>query len=261
MDTQSLFGKKKLLVIKHALSSENAFFPILQKECSRIAADAAFFVIFWDHALDAKGKKFAAEIRHAVKKEQEFLPLSGASLRKWILEEAKERKAALLGQELDILSSFEGDSWRIINEMEKLAVGRMPQRAHIVGRAEDGAWRVQESTDIFQFGDAFFAARNNARRMFYELLARGEEDFKIFSYLASRTRTLLLIKFFMEASAPIPPRFGIHPFVIKKSSALARGLSQEYISELLKKFFEADVRIKRGVTTPKEAILSMLSAA
>lgn len=251
LDTQPLFGGKKLVVIEYPAFRKNTAASLVEKECPRLSTDNACFLILWDRALDTEGKKFRDTIQSFITKEQEFKTLSGGSLRKWILEETEKRAIRLEESEMAYLLSLGGNSWRIVNEIEKLALARS-----CCGEKEQAQ---EDHADIFQLGDVFFTAKRDAARIFHNLVARGNDDFGIFSYLANYARTLLLIKTCAEMRIPIPPHFGIHPYVIKKSSALARGLSRERISESLKKFYEADVCIKKGVTTPKEAILSMLA--
>lgn len=250
LDTCPLFGGKKLIVIEHLVSSRSTAVTLIEKECPRLSTDALFFLILWERALNAEGARFRNKIQPFIAKEQEFKTLSGGSLQKWVVEEAGKRAITLGESEMAYFLSLGGDSWRIVNEMEKMALARSD-----CGKKE----QAQDRADIFQLGDVFFTAKRDAARIFHNLIARGSDDFGIFSYLANHARTLLLIKTCAKMRAPVPPHFGIHPYVIKKSSLLARGLSQEQVSESLKKFYEADVCIKKGITTPKEAILSMLA--
>lgn len=114
------------------------------------------------------------------------------------------------------------------------------------------------NTSVFQLGDVFFTSRKTALRVLSELRSQGQEEFKLFSYCANHARTLLLIKSYAEMQKPVSPHHGIHPFVIKKSSALARGLSLEQISNYAQKFHEADAQIKQGIMKPREALVKIL---
>ena len=111
---------------------------------------------------------------------------------------------------------------------------------------------------IFELGDAFFASPIAARRKLYELLAVGQAEHQLFSYLANHCRKLLIIKAFRERREPIPAAFGIHPFIVKKSSTALRGISAAELQELLGRFFEEDLRIKTGLAASKDLLLRLI---
>lgn len=112
---------------------------------------------------------------------------------------------------------------------------------------------------IFKLGDVFFTSQREARRRLLELLASGEDERYVFSYLANQARTLLAVKSYMEAREPVPTSVGIHPYVIKKASALVHRLSMEEIGQMLRRFFEEDLRVKTGLSTPKDSLLRLLT--
>lgn len=114
------------------------------------------------------------------------------------------------------------------------------------------------NTSVFQLSDVFFTSKKMALRRLSELLAQGQDEFKLFSYCANHARTLLLIKSYAQIQKPVSPHHGIHPFIIKKSSALVRELSLGHISNYAQKFYEADIKIKQGIMKPQEALLTIL---
>lgn len=118
---------------------------------------------------------------------------------------------------------------------------------------------VVDDKAIFKLGDVFFTSPKEARRHLLTLLASGHDERRIFSYLANQARTLLLVKSYMEAREPVPAYHKIHPFVVNKASAAVRGFSTADLRQTLQGFFEEDLRIKTGSSTPKDSLLRLLT--
>lgn len=117
---------------------------------------------------------------------------------------------------------------------------------------------ITDDKAIFKLGDVFFTSPKEARRHLLALLTSGHDERHIFSYLANQARTLLLVKSYMEAHEPIPTHHKIHPFVIKKASAAVRGFPMDKLRQTLQDFFEEDLRIKTGLSTPKDSLLRLI---
>lgn len=111
---------------------------------------------------------------------------------------------------------------------------------------------------IFQLGDTFFSHPRLALRTLLGLLNQGHDDFGLFSYLSNHARTLLTVKHYGETGKAVPASHGIHPFVIKKATAVIRGLPKEELQESLRRFFAEDYKIKVGIAKPKDSLFSML---
>lgn len=112
---------------------------------------------------------------------------------------------------------------------------------------------------VFEIGDVFFTSKQIALKKLLFLLSQGFDEFNIFSYLANHARNLLIVKSYLDARRPVSPDHKIHPFVIKKATALARGISQERLKLYMRRFFEADIMIKTGIMKPGDAIINILT--
>lgn len=243
----SLFSPKKLVIVEGAFSSENNFSHLL--EVARGAGEFKdTFLILWDRNLSTEGLGRLEEVRPLADKVQEFKPLSGRMLQLWMEEEAKKRGLKLYSVQLVHLASWGGDLWQMINELDKMALTQGAGLAKVAA--------VEQN--VFQLGDTFFVSPKIALGTLLNLLHRGHDDFNLFSYLVNHGRTLLTIKTYLDKGMAIPARHRLHPFVIKKASALARGLSQEKLQSLSGKFFEEDFKIKVGLSQPKESLLRIL---
>ena len=245
-EIQSLFSSKKLIVIENALSAGKDL-EFLADVFSRVRESQDMVVLLWDGELNTAVKKGLSHIEKIASKIQEFKILQGEDLREWIRFEAHERNVALSPSELLWLASFGGDVWKITNELEKLL---------LTGKSSAGA--QEKELTIFNLGDSFFISKKDALHTFHRLIDSGQDEFGIFSYLANHLRTLYTIKFYSERNRPIPSSQKIHPFVVKKASALVRSLSLKRLARLMTNFFEEDVKIKIGLSRPKDSLVRIL---
>lgn len=118
--------------------------------------------------------------------------------------------------------------------------------------------REEYGPSIFRLGDTFFSSPQEGLRELLRLFNFGHDDFNLFSYLASHARTLLIVRHYFEDKKPVPSRHGIHPFVVKKVSAIVRALPLVFWHRALCRFFEDDHKIKTGLIKPKDSLISML---
>lgn len=114
------------------------------------------------------------------------------------------------------------------------------------------------NTNIFKLGDTFFTDKKEALRNLIGLLDSGHDEMNIFSYLVNHARTLATIKFYNDRQKPIPANHKIHPYVVKKASAMTRAFPPDYLPEFLQRFFEEDRKIKTGQSRPGESLVAMI---
>ncbi len=245
-ESGGLFAVKKLIVIEYGLSSARGFDAVAGL-ADRSGHDADTLVVLWDRELDAAGKKRLAEIQKHLTKVQEFVLLTGAGRERWIREEVARRRADLSPSDVRLLAASGMDSWGTAQAIEKSGLG-----------ARISAAGAGSGANVFALGDAFFASRRDGLRRLLELLADGQDAFGLFSYLASHSRTLAVVKHYADQKKSVPSSHGIHPFVAKKSAALVRGLSPERLASSLREFFEEDWRIKVGLSTPEQSLVRIL---
>lgn len=243
----SLFSLKKLVIVEGAFSSESNFNYLLEVARGPGAAKD-IFLILWDRNLSAENLGRLEQIQPLVDKIQEFKPLTGRNLENWQEEEAKKRGLKLYPAQFAHLASLGSDLWGLTNELDKMA---------LTGVAD---FRKQDSRqyNIFQLGDAFFVSPKTALGTLLNLLHQGHDDFNLFSYLVNHGRTLLTVKTYLDKGISVLVHHHLHPFVIKKASALARGLSARELRLLPQKFFEEDFKIKVGLSNPRESLLRIL---
>lgn len=114
------------------------------------------------------------------------------------------------------------------------------------------------NVNIFHLGDTFFSSPREGLRALLELLHQGHDEKNVFAYLANHLRSLLTIKTYAEKNQPLPSSTGIHPYVAKKAALIIRQHTVSSLTDLLKRFFREDVKIKTGLSKPKESLLHIL---
>ncbi|MBI4224839.1 MAG: hypothetical protein HY617_00765 [Candidatus Sungbacteria bacterium] len=243
----SLFSKRKLIVVKYSLSSGNGF-EELALIAKRARTDADTLVIAWDPDLGKEGTKRLAELKLSKGEVGEFQPLAPAELRKWIAAEAKKREITISSADIGYLVSLGSDLWMIANELEKLAVQPQPEKHKVMSGA----------VSIFEFGDLFMAAPRRALVALPKILASGQEEFPLYSYLAGYCRTLLIIHAYVQRREPIPGQYKIAPFVATKGKALVQKIPVSELRAMLQNFFIEDYKIKTGSSTIPDSLARIL---
>lgn len=248
----SLFAEKKLLVIKHPFTVDAGEAAVLiQQEAERIKNSHDIVLMLWDRNLDAAAKKSIKGLTPFFTKSQDFAALLGSERMSWIREEAESRGLRLSPNEASTIASIGKDSWSIIHALDRMMLA--PDGLREVMRLYSG-----DATN-FQLGDYMFTSRSQALHTLFILLRdmKDKDIFDLFSYLAGYTRTLLAVKLSQEGKKTTA--LGkIHPFVLKKASSAVRTIKRDILTAAVKGFFEEDVRIKQGFSTPTESMISLM---
>ena len=244
----SLFSVKKMIVVEGAFSGENNFDRILGA-AQKASELKNIFLVLWDRVLTSQGFKQLEEVKVFANKIQEFKTLVGSGLQIWLDQEVKKRALKLNAAQNVFFVSLDGDLWRITNELDKLSL-----LASSVGTGQ----KVDRESSIFSLGDVFFTSPRAALGVLLNLLRQGQEDFGIFSYVASHARTLLTVRIYLEKRTSVPAHHHLHPFVVKKASVLAGRLAYEKLRSLPEKFLEEDLKIKIGLSQPRDSLFRIL---
>lgn len=242
---QSLFSAKKLIVVEYAFSCRDFF--TLKEIVTGIKNLKDVCVILWDQKLDEKKKKCLNEAEQYAEKIQEFRPLTGDQLKRWIREEAKRRGVLVTKDTAMHLESFGNDLWALSNELDKLALSE-----------SRGAGAPLRERTVFQLGDSFFTHKKNALQTLLHLFLQGHDALALFGYLTNHTRALSIVQSHVSRGKPVPASSGLHPYVVKKTTPLARRLPTEYVHKTLSAFLGEDHHIKTGISHPEESLIRMI---
>lgn len=247
VETGSLFAKKKVIVAQRVCSSGKGFTEILSV-LQRAKSDADTLVVLWDGDLGKEGEKRFVEVRPFADSVQEFKPLAPAPLRKWIVAEAQKRAVKISSADLEYLISLGNDLWAVVNELEKRAVQPQREKRNTALRAPS----------IFEFGDLFMAAPRRALAELPNVLASGQEEFSLYSYLVGYCRTLLIVHSYEERREPVPAYQKVNPFVLRKGKTIIKNIPGYELRAMLQNFFVEDYKIKTGSSTPCDSLTRIL---
>lgn len=242
----ALFTEKKFIVLERPCAAARQC-DVVDAVLAETHKKSDVLLVVWDEALGAEGKKRLKRTEKYFDKTQEFILLSGVSLQRWVRIEAGRRGVALSVADAAALCALGPDLWMVVNEMEKIAVGGSAEQARV-------------APTVFDLGDTFFSSPRDARRILLSLLRAGEDEMRLFAYLAGHARVLLIVKSYMERGMAVPAAAKLHPFVVKKTSRIAGMFPRARFVRTLSRFLDEDRRIKTGVSTARESLLRMLNA-
>lgn len=259
LGAQGLFSNKQLVIVQEALSSasleKQKELVTFLKTKDHLLTDADTILIFFEAGTPKKSLALFKFLATKAKK-QEFAPLEGAKLSQWALSFASKlapeinfSKAAL-----DLLLASTGnDLFMLSNEINKLVNFKNAGEISV----EDVRLLVKSRVDSTMFETIEALASGNkaqALRLFHEQIAKGEDVFYILSMYTYQIRTLLKIgDFFWQGltSAPqIAQASGLHPYVVQKSLAQIRNLSEAKTKQMLRELAEIDFNAKTGKIDP-----------
>jgi len=223
--SQMLFEKNYVVVCENILENTRAqiFF---EQNVEKISISRHIF-IFKEEDPDSR---FLELFKKHGQKVQEFRPLTGAGLKKWVAAKAGKMP---LGFQEEIIKNCGSDLWCISKEIEKYETG----------------WRIKVSSkknkyNPFAICDAV-AEKNNIRAwiLFQQALMNGIDAEEIFWKIWWQIKSLLMIKNLLNVrGVNLEKETGLHPFVIKKNlSAIhnfGEGELQDYSFHLVKLYHD-----------------------
>ena len=265
IETVSLFGEKKLIVLHDAFSSaqfEKA--PSVLAETLRKAGEDV--VLFVEQGQVGKTSPLFQLLRKEARS-QEFSLLEGAKLKAWIRSEFESYgvRAALAAQEM-LAQGGGNDLWRLSNEIRKLvAFQKSKGETSSVTESDIRALvRADIGTDIFATIDA--VARKNKKEslaLLWRHLQKGDSPYYLLAMLTYQFRTVLEIKDMIERKVPysaIIQKTKLHPFVFKKGYGAARNFTLQELKRIYQKLFRLDLSLKTGKIEPEGAFDLLLTS-
>lgn len=246
-------AEKRLLVLENLLNNkktklQKSFLEIL--EAQKIPETT--ILVLWE-----EGKKFtgdAGKLFAVLEKEkyaQEFAPLTGKELGKWIVSEVELRLGKIDPKAIDfITTNVKEDSWYIHSLLDQLIAygeGQTIEEKHV-------RVFVREAVDdnIFNLVDALVA--KNSQKVFAmigEQYRKGEDAQYIFAMILRQYRILLQLADVLSRGNPAPDeilskQLGLHPFVLKKSWPLVQKYSFSDLKQIYQELLEIDTKVKTG---------------
>jgi len=256
--TANLLVSKRLLIIKKVIEAgspleQKDLLQSIKKNYSRLISDKDSVVVFWEANQPKKNNvlyKFFV-LKEEIKK-QKFEKLIGLRLSQWIIKTIKniDNKAEISRSGLDQLAIYcQGNTRLIFSEVQKLV--SYTDGKIITEKEVSFLVKAEVENNIFKTID-FLGAGNKkmALQLLHEHLIKGDDPFYLLSMIIYQFRNMLKVSDLNRRNVfseyEISRETGLHPFVVKKTSAQIRNFSFLKLKKFYQKLGELDRKIKMG---------------
>lgn len=188
---------------------------------------------------------------------REFAALDRNGLAKWLSQTAKEQDGKLSLADATFLADRVGANQQILrNELEKLLL----YNAEVSRKTIELLTEAAPQSTVFELLEAAFAGKaKRAKELYDEQRSLKVEPQQIIAMLAWQLHVLALVKTAGERSPQqIASEAKINPFVVKKSTTIARKLSLMELKKLVADLLKIDTRLKREPIDADEALENYL---
>jgi DNA polymerase III subunit delta len=243
----TLFAPARLVILKNVGANK----PILEPLAETLAhaADETTVVVA-DAALDKRTKLYKFLKAHSSFKE--FSQLNDAQLALWLQGEATRLGGALGTREARHLIERAGrDQWRLANEIDKLVSFAPEVTAGAIDQLVDA---TPEGT-AFELLDAALAGNRSQLQQLLGVLRTQEDPYKLFGLLASQIHALAVVATAGTRSPDtIAKEAGLHPFVVRKTQAVAARLGVKRVAQVAADVARCDIQLKSTSADPWDVL-------
>lgn len=238
----TLFAPVRLVILKNLAANKSVLEPLT--EALRHAADETTVVVA-DAGLDKRTKlyKFLKTGNF-----QEFPALDESKLVAWVQQETARADAEITKADAQYLVQRVGhDQWRLHHELAKLA-SYQPQ----INRGTiDSLVEPSPEGNAFELLDAALAGQTARVSQLVQGLKTEEDPYKLFGLLASQVHALAVCATAGGRSPEVIAKdAGIHPFVVRKTQALARRLGTPRVQRIAHEVADCDWHLKSTGADP-----------
>lgn len=255
LKTASFFEEAKLVMVRSVFASKEIS-EWTEKAISNrdIYADKRTVIMlteqFSGKDLEKINKKFFHNLFSKSNTVRNFEYLNGSKLINWMRSEFASRDCSIDVASIKTLTGLTGnESWRIANEIEKLA--NYKKRGAITQKDIINLVSSRADLNIFDFVDAVVSKnRPKAYEFLYKELKSGRDPHYILTMIIFGFRNMLLIKDLVDRKIDpglIAKKSGLHPFVVKKTSANLSKFNLNELKASYGKLLEMDILSKNGI--------------
>jgi len=251
----SLFQEKKFIVLKNPITNKDFKEALLEK--MEGVARSGHNIVFCQEGKVLKNDRLLTAFKKNAQV-VEFTPLSGEKLIAWTIGEFGAIGNRIGRPAAEILVQRIGnDLWCLENEIQKIGhylSGREVSAADIESLAG-----LETETNIFRTIDAI-AQRDKklALALIKDHISKGDHPLYLLAMMASQFRNLVLVKSCVASDRPTD-RLGIHPYVLGKTTALARRFEIGELKNIYRLIGQFDLDIKLGKVDPETGIDLLVS--
>jgi len=253
LQARPMFKDKNLFVLKNIFSKEKLKEQFLAFS-KNLLASGDIIVFYEKGEVASSDPLFSFLLKNG--QGQEFTPLKGKKLKNWTEKEFAKHQLKITPEALEILIEAKGnDPWQLAGEIQKLACHHLSSQSKEINEKDVSLLiNLAPQNNIFKTLD-FIAGKEKAKATFslHQHLNSGESPFYLLAMIASQFRKLLIVKEKMEKNESLS---GLKwsPFVIQKTSRLARQFSLKELKKIYHKIVQIDLEIKTGKIDPELAL-------
>ncbi len=187
---------------------------------------------------------------------REFEPLDEAQFEKWIKKEATDRGTPFgLGAARQFMALVGSDSWRAINEVEKLS---QYCKGSITIEVVLRLVAADQEPEIFAFIDALGARdHNKAVSLLYRELSLRQDPYYLLTMIIYQFRTMLMVHDAASRSknpSDIAADTGLKPFVINKMKSVVARYTAEDLRGVYQSLCDMELGAKQGTRDLQDAL-------
>lgn len=249
----SLFSPQRFVVIRGA-SLNKTLWAELEQWVERVPDETEIVLV--ESNPDKRTKTYKQIQKHATIKE--YGDLNEAELATWLQAHARNIGTELQPDVLRYLIGYVGrNQWRLKSELDKLLLSEKPITKELI---QDIAEPYPEAT-AFELLDSVFSGSQTRVHELLALLREREDPYQFFGLLSSQVLALLAIaNAGSRRTDEVARDMGLHPFVVRKLSAVSQKLGKKSIEQLVDRLARADERIKTtGVDPWRQLEITLLS--
>lgn len=243
----SLFAADRLVILRQA-SLNKPLWEALADWIDKVPADTTLVVV--EPNPDKRTRTY--KLLKTKSDFKEFNNMSPNDLAKWAQDQAVD-----LGGELTpvdaryLIERTAGDQWRLSQEIAKL-VSYQPK---ITRESIDNLVEPSTEGTVFELLDAALAGNSERLQHLIGQLKTSEDPYKLFGLLASQVHILALASVAQgRAADQIAKDSGAHPFVVRKSLAVAHGLGKPKVGRMVVDVARCDIQLKSTGADPWQLI-------
>lgn len=241
--SRNIFNQKEVVIIKNPFNKSSFLWE-------NKVTNSKHLLVFYHRGDIPKKDKFAKLLRKEADNRR-FEKLEKGDLKKWAIKEFERYNSQINSQGLKaLLERTGGDLWRLSQEINKLSNWKKKVQKEDIERFIPP--KIED--DIFKIIDSVANQKQEkALKLLHGALERGESPIYLISMIAYQFSNLLAVKDKLEKQKN-PSELDLHPFVIKKSTWMAKNFEMKELITIFERIKDLDYDIKTGRIEPELAL-------
>lgn len=239
----SLFATARTIVIRN-LSENKAIWAVFGDWLKRISDDIHLILV--EPKPDKRTMTFKAlKAQAKIQEFQSWTDRDTAKAEKWAIGQARQ-----LGFELDsknaqfLVRRVGVDQWQLFHALEKLALVD-----NISVEVIKDVIEASPIENVFELFETALKGNSKELKRMIQILEQTEDVYRLSALLFTQAFQLAAVASATK-SDNVAKDFGIHPYVVSKLESIAKRLSKNDISKIVKIFAEADEDMKLSRAEP-----------